>query len=135
MLTVRRQSSNLGTIQNQHETTKYLQKWRGIVDHVRLSGDISLSFSEYKQDTRTPIVRTTTCKELWQKQTISWNGDVILCCNDVDGDFILGNLAEQSINEVWNSQKLLAIKRIHKKKQFEKIPLEKVTCINETLYL
>ncbi|MBY8999029.1 MAG: radical SAM protein [Candidatus Thorarchaeota archaeon] len=32
--------------ENQHETQKYLQNWTGIVDHVRLSGEISQSFSE-----------------------------------------------------------------------------------------
>ncbi|MBY8999028.1 MAG: SPASM domain-containing protein [Candidatus Thorarchaeota archaeon] len=55
--------------------------------------------------------------------TIGWNGDVILCCNDVDGEFILGNLSDQSISEIWNSKRLLAIKRIHKQKQFERIPI------------
>jgi radical SAM protein with 4Fe4S-binding SPASM domain len=109
--------------ENRHEVHKYLQKWSGVVDHVRLSGEISQSFAQYKQDAETPIVRTTACTNLWQKMTIGWNGDVILCCNDVDGDIVLGNLTEQSISEIWNSKKLLAIKRIHKQKQFERIPL------------
>lgn len=109
--------------ENRHEAHRYFQKWSGVVDHVRLSGEISQSFAQYKQDTETSIVRTTACVNLWQKMTIGWNGDVILCCNDVDGELILGNLDEQSISEVWNSKKLLAIKRIHKQKQFERIPL------------
>jgi radical SAM protein with 4Fe4S-binding SPASM domain len=109
--------------ENQHETQKYLKLWRGVVDHVRLSGEISQSFAQHGEEPEIPIIRTTACSNLWQKMTILWNGEVILCCNDVDGKIVLGNLNDQSIEEIWNSEKLLAIKRIHKKKEFERIPL------------
>lgn len=109
--------------ENKHETQRYLKQWRGIVDHVRLSGEISQSFAEYKRDSETTIVRTVACTNLWQKMTIGWNGDVILCINDVDGEWILGNLNEQLVSEIWTSKKLLAIKRIHKQNQFERFPL------------
>jgi radical SAM protein with 4Fe4S-binding SPASM domain len=90
---------------------------------VRLGGDISESFAVYKRDAKSLPIRTDTCANLWQKFVIFWNGDVTMCCEDVDGDWILGNLNEQSIHEIWNSEKMLAIKRIHIKKQFRKIPL------------
>ncbi len=109
--------------ENQHETLKYLQMWKGVVDHVRLSGEISQSFAQFEQEPETPIIRTTTCTNLWQKMTIRCTGEVVLCCNDVDGEIILGNMNDQSIGEIWNSHKLLAIKKIHKKKEFERIPL------------
>jgi radical SAM protein with 4Fe4S-binding SPASM domain len=109
--------------ENQHETQDYLQMWSGVVDHVRLSGEISQSFALSGQDTETAIVRTNTCTNLWQKMTIRWNGEVILCCNDVNGKIILGNVKDQPISEIWNSDKLLSIKRIHKRKEFERIPM------------
>ena len=109
--------------ENEQEEKEYIKKWRGVVDHMRLGGGISESFSEYKRDRKTPVVRTNTCANLWRKMTIFWNGDVTMCCEDVDGDWILGNLNEQSISEIWNSDKILAIKRVHKQKKFENIPL------------
>jgi len=109
--------------ENEHETERFVKKWRGIVDHVRLGGGISESFSEYKRDTKSLAVRTKTCVNLWQKMVVFWNGDVTMCCEDVDGHWILGNLNEQSISEIWNSERLLAIKRIHKERRFQKIPL------------
>ncbi len=108
--------------ENRHEEDEFIRKWRGVLDHVRMSGDISQSFSEYKRERPFPVVRTRKCLNLWQKMTILWNGDVTLCCEDVDGDWIFGNLNEQTISEVWNDKKLLAIKSIHKKRQFDKIP-------------
>ena len=109
--------------ENKHEEGKFLRKWQGTIDHVRMSGDISQSFSEYKRNDSHLTTRTKTCLNLWQKMTIFWNGDVTLCCQDVDGDYVLGNLKEETINEIWSSSTLLTIKTLHKKKQFDKIPL------------
>jgi radical SAM protein with 4Fe4S-binding SPASM domain len=106
--------------ENEHEEEQFIEKWRGVVDHVRLGGDISQSFSDYKLDGKTHPVRTEVCVNLWEKMTVFWNGDVTLCCRDVDGDWIMGNLNEQTISEIWNSKRLLAIKRIHKAEQLER---------------
>jgi radical SAM protein with 4Fe4S-binding SPASM domain len=35
---------------------------------------------------------------------VAFNGDVILCCEDMGRKVILGNLKEKSIQEVWNSE-------------------------------
>ena len=37
------------------------------------------------------------------KMNISWNGDVVLCCMDWRRAEVLGNVREQTIEEVWNS--------------------------------
>jgi hypothetical protein len=41
-----------------------------------------------------------------------------LCCEDADGNWLLDNLRMESILEIWGSEKLLSIKRIHKEKRF-----------------
>ena len=109
--------------ENENEEGEFVKKWRGFVDHVRMSGDTSQSFAGYKRDEASLVVRTATCLNLRQKKTIFWNGDVTMYCQDVDGGWILGNLNERSISGIWNSSKLLAIKTIHRERQFEKIPL------------
>ncbi|MFW6149154.1 MAG: SPASM domain-containing protein [Atribacterota bacterium] len=108
--------------ENKDEKEKFVEYWREIVDIVIVSR-ISKSFSEYKGEKITTPLRKKNCWILWNRMTIFWNGDVTFCGCDVDGDYVLGNLKEQSIKEIWNSKKLLAIKKIHKKKQFQKIPL------------
>jgi radical SAM protein with 4Fe4S-binding SPASM domain len=108
--------------ENEHEKERYVKYWQGIVDHARLGGRVSESFSEYKRETGTIAPRERTCPVLWDRMTIFWNGDVTVCCQDVDGDWVLGNLNERSIREIWNCEQLLAIRNIHKEKQFEKIP-------------
>jgi radical SAM protein with 4Fe4S-binding SPASM domain len=108
--------------ENEHEEEQFVRHWRGKADHARLGGRTSESFSEYKKEGQAIPPRTQTCSNIWERMTVFWNGDVTLCCQDVDGDWILGSLKEQSISEIWNSEQLLSIKRIHKEKQFQRFP-------------
>jgi radical SAM protein with 4Fe4S-binding SPASM domain len=108
--------------ENEHEEEQYVGRWRGVVDHARRGGRISESFSAYKREGLVVVPRKRTCSNLWERMTVFWNGDVTLCCQDVDGDWILGNLRERSITEIWNSERLLAIKAIHREKRFEEFP-------------
>ncbi len=40
---------------------------------------------------------------------VSFNGDAVLCCEDMGRRVVLGNLREASIQEVWNSDKAMDI--------------------------
>lgn len=108
--------------QNENEEERFIKFWRGKVDHVRLGGQISESFAGNLNRPAPHIARQKTCTNLWERMTVFWNGDVTLCCQDVDGHWILGNLKTQSIREVWNSEKLKSIKHIHQTEQFASIP-------------
>ena len=108
--------------ENQNEREQFVKYWREIVDRVTV-GRISKSFANIKKGKNTTLSRRKNCWTLWNRMTIFWNGDVTFCGCDVEGDYVLGNLKEQSIKEIWNNKKLLSIKKLHKKKQFQKIPL------------
>lgn len=108
--------------ENIAEESAYYDFWHGKVDHVRLGGPISESFAEVNQPNQTVIPRTQTCIELWERMTIFWDGRVPLCCQDVNGEWILGDMKTQSIQEVWHSEQIQAIKKIHKEKRFKDFP-------------
>lgn len=55
--------------------------------------------------------RFTWCKRLFTQAYILWNGDMLLCCVDYGYTTVLGNVAEQSIREVWNADKAREIRR------------------------
>lgn len=108
--------------ENEHEEAEYVRYWRGRVDHARLGGGISESFSEYKKKRHANALRSRTCSNLWERMTVFWNGDVTLCCQDVDGDWVLGNLGQDSIERIWSGEQLLSIRRLHEQGQFARIP-------------
>jgi radical SAM protein with 4Fe4S-binding SPASM domain len=54
---------------------------------------------------------------------IDWNGDVVLCCDDWNHSTVLGNLKEQTIEEIWNGEKLRNIRKAHINGEFYKVRL------------
>lgn len=109
--------------ENINEEAEFVSYWRKIVDHVHPVGDISKSFAGYKVENKTIPLRSKTCKLLWERMTIFWNGDVTMCAEDLDGDHVLGNLREKTIRDIWNGDKMLAIKNLHRDKLFKNISL------------
>lgn len=59
---------------------------------------------------------------------ILFNGDVVLCCVDWHRTTILGNLARQSIREVWNGDVVTRIRRGLREGQAELLPPICVNC-------
>ena len=54
---------------------------------------------------------------------VFWNGDVPFCGEDKDGKYIIGNLRDQTIEEIWLGEKLTRYKKIHEAGEFSKIPI------------
>jgi radical SAM protein with 4Fe4S-binding SPASM domain len=45
------------------------------------------------------------CWKLWHANVITWDGKVVPCCFDKDASHQLGNLHEQSLEEIWQSKR------------------------------
>jgi len=109
--------------ENEDEIDDFVKKWRGVVDHVHPIGAISKSFRSSGAAGRIDKERTRTCKNLWERMTIYWNGDVTSCNSDVEGLHVYGNIKDDSIEKLWNNEKLNHIKALHKKNQMQSIGL------------
>lgn len=62
---------------------------------------------------RALALELAACAELWYKTVVSSNGEVVLCCNDFAKSEQLGNVRRESINAIWNGQRLKHLRRIH----------------------
>jgi radical SAM protein with 4Fe4S-binding SPASM domain len=51
------------------------------------------------------------CKDIFTIFSVQWNGDVSLCPYDVEGRFDLGNVGENTIDEIWNSPSYRQIRK------------------------
>jgi radical SAM protein with 4Fe4S-binding SPASM domain len=67
--------------------------------------------------------RYVNCTRLYKQAYILFNGDMILCCTDYERKVVLGNVAETSIEEVWNSDKAKNIRRLFWEGKLDNIPL------------
>lgn len=53
---------------------------------------------------RPKIVPKNECPWIYYSMSIYVNGDVVPCCRDTTGKFIMGNLLKQDLDEVWNGR-------------------------------
>jgi radical SAM protein with 4Fe4S-binding SPASM domain len=44
------------------------------------------------------------CPFPWQHLVVQWNGDVVPCCRDYNGDNRMGNVADESLVEIWHNE-------------------------------
>lgn len=59
------------------------------------------------------VVNQIPCIALWGTFVTHLSGDVPLCCMDSATKYPIGNLNHQSIKEIWNSEEINRIRRLH----------------------
>jgi len=52
------------------------------------------------------------CYEPWTGITVQSNGDVVPCCNDYDGRYLIGNCNTEPIKKLWNNDKTQELRRM-----------------------
>lgn len=55
--------------------------------------------------------RPNPCKFLWESCVVSWDGKVVPCCYDYDAQMIMGDLKTQTLDEIWNGEAYVALRR------------------------
>ena len=99
------------------KSIKKLRKCLKGVDAFSLGLSDSRWSEEFSAYSITPFKSTNDvqypCMAFWGSLTVMSNGKVPLCCMDYDGAYELGDLNEQTITEVWNSQKLQGARNLH----------------------
>lgn len=65
----------------------------------------SSKFSRYSLEDGNPIIKSNPRLCHWLRQSvILWNGDVVPCCYDFEGTFVIGNLSKEGgFMKVWKS--------------------------------
>jgi len=86
----------------------------GSMDEKELHSDIK----KYKVGKK-----TTPCIRLWTNMIVLQNGDVALCCFDYEGLGDLGNVKNNTVQDIWQSEKFNSYRQMHIHKQQSLIPL------------
>lgn len=113
--------------ENKKDIKKFYKKWKDKVHSVNIINMRNWGGTIDKQTTKDSFNNNNKnrkpCAFLWNKLVVDWNGDVVLCCDDWNHSTILGNLNNQTIEEVWNGEKLNYIRQLHMEGSFNRIPL------------
>ncbi|MBU3190605.1 radical SAM protein [Clostridium bowmanii] len=66
------------------------------------------------------------CPEVFDKLSINWDGSVSACCGDYDNKMIIGNIKDNTLLEIWNSNKMNSYRKILSEKRYDELELCKV---------
>lgn len=53
------------------------------------------------------------CPQVYQRLVIGSDGKVMLCANDEDGNYLLGDINSQSVYEVWHGERINKVRELH----------------------
>lgn len=63
------------------------------------------------------------CERPFRSLQIRANGDVVLCCADMYGDVVAGNVREATLEQLWNSAKFVNVRNRLRKRGRRDLPL------------
>lgn len=117
----------LKTDLNQKETQPFISYWSKLVDHVCISEIHDWSnktkvsknylYQNYVSQSQTP------CRLPFTELLINWDGVVSLCCQDTDGEVILGNANKEPLLSIWQNSKFQKVRRTHLSLKINHLPL------------
>jgi radical SAM protein with 4Fe4S-binding SPASM domain len=58
------------------------------------------------------------CDHVDNTVTVRWNGDVVACCYDLTSRFVLGNVHEEDLAQIWNGRKYQGLRRSIETRRF-----------------
>ena len=62
------------------------------------------------------------CPGLWKTPVIRWDGELMACCADVDGEIAVGNLRDADFDQLWFGEQMTEYRLLHIEGRFEAIP-------------
>jgi len=93
--------------QNDSEDERaFIEHWRTIADKIHVTDLHNWAGTlNQRSDVRYP------CYRPWLTFTVLWDGRVSLCCADLDGQVVLGDVGTQTIADIWNSDAYRRVRR------------------------
>lgn len=71
------------------------------------------------------------CTIPWDSMTVTWNGDVVPCCFDYNAKYVLGNITDSTLAQIWNGEMMSRLR-----KEFTENAVSNSLCVNcERLYM
>lgn len=69
-----------------------------------------------------PAHRRGPCPGLWKTPVIRWDGQLMACCADVDGEIPLGNLRDADFDALWFGETMTRYRLLHVEGRFDGMP-------------
>ncbi len=100
--------------QTEKDKKQFVMLFKGLVDEVRLR-EVS-SWGKTFKDTKEFTAYNSNghfnpCSRLWSSICIAWNGDVIPCIYNANHEYVLGNIKDACLRDIWNNNRMQTLRR------------------------
>lgn len=94
---------------------KVVQYWEKIADKVILRKWLTWNVLDNKNFTEPFLdpARRVPCPWPFERMHIATSGDVVFCADDLERKYLIGNVKEKSVSQLWNSKKFERYRQYH----------------------
>jgi len=101
------------------DSEQYIARWIDTVDEIKISKYRPVGHRDFLTRKRKRI----PCYLLNEMLVVTWEGQAVLCCEDIWAENITGAFPRQSLKEIWHSPEFNRIRTLHNKGDFSAIPI------------
>ncbi len=107
------------------EIVPFQRTWNGIADMVYVNHYNTWTGIFPDRNTREVKVSRFTfpCKNPWREMIVNYNGTIAFCCMDFNATVIVGNIMEQTVEEIWRGGKMEQLRQLHLEGRYHEIPI------------
>ena len=107
-----------------HISPEFKKHFDGLpIDQFRVLYPSSFPGLDRLEVTRPTGKTVFPCLVLWQSLSVGWDGKILGCCGDLNGVMTLGDVRNDRLKDVWNSELMVWMRRQHVLKNHHSIPL------------
>jgi radical SAM protein with 4Fe4S-binding SPASM domain len=107
------------------ERDKFTSYWKNKANRIAIlryldcqTDGETLHFKEYyRQDEH------FCCPELWRRMVILSDGTATLCTRDMRRRYVIGDVKEQTVSEIWTGERIERARDLHRKGRFKELNL------------
>lgn len=89
-----------------------------------LAGDQSLFMGK-------PAMERTPCQRLWSGINVHFDGSVVPCCIDYDGENVLGNATKDRLTKIWVNKDFQRFRKLHMQGRWNEIDMCRECVVHE----
>jgi radical SAM protein with 4Fe4S-binding SPASM domain len=91
---------------NSAEEQAFIDHWSSVADKIHIT-----ELHNWAGTLKRRADVSFPCYRQWLTFTVLWDGRVSLCCADLDGQVVLGDLTTETIADVWNGDAYRRVRR------------------------
>ena len=106
------------------QVAEFRRRWSGLADKLlikrfstwaeQVDGIADLADPRHRYEPEHSLTeRRHPCAYLWRNVVVTANGDVIPCCVDYDARMVMGNVRDETLEEIWHGETFRKVREDH----------------------